>query len=95
MSAPGVALQPSWVVWLRDGRYSYAWGATEEEARINYMKEWSDGIARVTPASDHPNQLPPRQYVPTVNAVLRGIQAGGSEQRALYDAKGKRIEESS
>lgn len=90
MSAPSTALQPSWVVWMKDGRYGYAWGANAEEARANYLKEWDDGIARVSPAADYPNQLPPRQYIPTVSAVLRRAEIGA--QQALYDEKGRRIE---
>lgn len=71
MSAPATSLQPSWVIWMKDGRYSYAWGANAEEAKVNYLKEWEEGIARVAPASEHPNQLPPMLYVPTVNSILR------------------------
>jgi 23S rRNA A2030 N6-methylase RlmJ len=89
MSVPGTSLQPSWVIWLRDGRYSYAWGATAEEAQRNYLKEWEQGIARVVSAAEHPNQLPPRLYVPTVNAVLRGMESTSSLP-ALYDTAGKR-----
>jgi hypothetical protein len=74
-------MKPSWVIWLKDGRYSYSWGATAEEARINYMKAWSDGIARVAPASEYPSQLPPHNFVHLVGEHLRGIQADESQQR--------------
>lgn len=62
-AADALGVRASWVVWFRDGRYSYAFGSTAEEARSNYLKEWAEGIARVAPAGDHPNQLPPQNYV--------------------------------
>jgi hypothetical protein len=74
VSAP---VQPSWVIWLKDGRYTYGWGATAEEVKANYLKEWEEGIARIAPAAEHPNQLPPRQYVPIVSAGLRNRVLGG------------------
>lgn len=64
-AAVGVGVK-SWVVWLRDGRYSYAWGETAEEAKQNYLDQWGEGIARIAPASEHPSQLPPAHYVPMV-----------------------------
>lgn len=81
-------MNPSWVIWFFDGRYAYAWGETAEAARANYLKEWSEGIDRVVPASEHPNQLPPQNYVPTVSAKLRGVSL--EEQPALYNEKGER-----
>jgi len=60
-------MKPSWVIWFRDGRYAYAWGATAEEARANYLKAWEEGIVRVAPASEHKDQLPPQNLVSPVS----------------------------
>lgn len=70
MSAP-TPLLPSWVVWLKDGRYSYAWGATADEAKQNYMDQWGEGIARIAPAGEHKNLLPPQHFIPVVTERLR------------------------
>lgn len=60
-----------WVVWLKDSRYSYAWGETAPEAEMNYLRDWAEGIARVEPADSYPSQLPPMAYVPTVSQGLK------------------------
>lgn len=57
----------SWVIWFADSRYAYAWGATAEEARESYLREWAAGIVRVAPAGEHKDQLPPSMYVPPVS----------------------------
>ena len=78
----------SWVVWFKDGRYTYAWGETAEEARATYLKEWEAGITRVAPAGDYPSALPITRYVApfTVHAVP-------GQTPPLYDEKGKRMPE--
>lgn len=57
----------SWVVWMKDGRYAYAWGDTAEEARASWLRMWEEGIARVAPAGEQVNQPPPHRKIEPIS----------------------------
>ena len=64
--APVVSLK-SWVIWLKDGRYSYAWGETQEEAWGNWLKGFGEGVMRIVPAGDYKSALPSGSYLREMN----------------------------
>jgi hypothetical protein len=46
-AAPQDGVQTSWVIWFKDGRYSYAWRENEAIAKFNWLKAFSEGTLRI------------------------------------------------
>jgi hypothetical protein len=60
----------SYVIWFTDGRYTYAWGTSPEDALSRYLENWQRGIAKVVPAETYLDALPQHRYLPAPsNAV--------------------------
>jgi hypothetical protein len=60
----------SYVIWFADGRFTYAWGETPDEALTRYLENWRCGITSVVPAETYLDALPPHRYLPSPsNAV--------------------------
>jgi hypothetical protein len=55
--------QKSWVIWLRDGRYSYAWGENETVAKLNWLMAFLKGVVRIVPAGEYKSALPVELYL--------------------------------
>jgi hypothetical protein len=54
----------SYVIWDTNGRYTYAWGTTPEEARSYYLANLERGISQVVPSSEYMDALPTHLYFP-------------------------------
>ena len=66
----GVRSLQSWVIWFVDGRYSYAWGKTEEEAKAKWLQGFSDGVVRVVPGGEYKSALPVQNYLREMNGKV-------------------------
>ena len=66
----------SYVVVLRDGRYSYAWGPTAKTALKSYLAEWKKGIHSIVPASEFHNPPNPSLYIKPVSIDPHSAFAG-------------------
>jgi hypothetical protein len=57
----------SWVIWLKDGRYSYAWGETQTDAWASWLKGFGEGVMRIVPAGEYTSGLPIGGYLREMN----------------------------
>jgi hypothetical protein len=69
-AADPAAKTKSWVIWLKDGRYSYAWGETEQQARENWLANFASGVLRVVPAGEYTSALPTGSYLREMNGQI-------------------------
>jgi hypothetical protein len=60
----------SWVIWLKDGRYSYAWGESQTEAWASWLKGFGEGVLRIVPAGDYKSALPIGHYLREMNGQV-------------------------
>jgi hypothetical protein len=76
IDSPGGTFAPngkslrSWVIWLKDDRYSYAWGETQEEAWGNWLKGFGEAVIRIIPAGDYKSALPIGHYLREMNGQV-------------------------
>ena len=66
----GQTSQRSWVIWLKDGRYSYAWGETQADAWANWLKGFGEAVIRIVPAGEYKSALPVGHYLREMNGQI-------------------------
>jgi hypothetical protein len=62
--------QKSWVIWFKDGRYSYAWGATPDAALESWLANFKRGVRIIVYAGEYKSALPVSQYLREINGQV-------------------------
>ena len=79
----------SYVIWLNDGMYTYAWGPTPEAALAKYLEIWAGGVQAVVESDKYKDALPPHLYLHPPKNADWGVTIPVVPGSSLYDEQGK------